>query len=99
MEPTTITLGGKSFTVRPLTMRQLRIVFPAFAKVGGALGPESVDAAVTIILAGISRDAPDMTTDTVLDLEAPVPAIIAAVRTIAEISGFAPAGEAPAAAT
>ena len=94
VEGATIRLGGVEYAVRPLTLRQLRSVLPAFAR-AGAIGTEhGVDAATEILAAALSRDHPEMTRDALLDTEVSVQDLAAAVTTVAKLSGLVSPGEA-----
>lgn len=100
---TAITLGGRSFTLRPLTLGQLRVILPAFARAAGLAQEESVDAAIDIIVAALSRDAPEITRAVLLESEILPADLIGAVDAIARLSGLvqqesALPGEAPASA-
>jgi hypothetical protein len=99
---TVITLAGRSFTLRPLTLGQLRTILPAFARAAGLAREEAVDAAIDILAAALSRDAPEITRAALLDWEMLPAELIAAVDAIARLSGLAaqepPPGEAPASA-
>ena len=91
----TITLAGVEYSIRPLTLGQLRIILPAFAK-AGALGQEgSMDAAIDIIVAALARDHGEITRALLLDTEMMPHELTAAVGEIARISGLIkPAGDA-----
>jgi hypothetical protein len=93
-EGATISLGGISYAVRPLTLRQLRSVLPAFARAGAIGADDGVDAAIEILAAALSRDHPEITRDALLDTEASVPDLAAAVTVVARLSGLASPGEA-----
>ncbi len=93
-EGATIRLGGADYAVRPLTLRQLRSVLPAFARAGAIGAEDGVDAAIEILAAALSRDHPDVTRDRLLDTEASVQELAAAVTTVARLSGLVPPGEA-----
>ncbi|HKT18011.1 MAG TPA: hypothetical protein VJR47_08220 [Stellaceae bacterium] len=99
---TPITLAGRSFTLRPLTLGQLRVILPAFARAAGLAREEAVDAAIDILAAALSRDAPEITRATLLGWEMLPAELIAAVDAIARLSGLvqqeAQPGEAPASA-
>ena len=99
---TAITLAGRSFTLRPLTLGQLRVVLPAFARAAGLQREEAIDAAIDILAAALSRDAPEITRATLLDWEMRPAELIAAVDAIARLSGLVQQemlpGEAPASA-
>jgi hypothetical protein len=85
---TTITLGGRRFALRPLTLGQLRRVLPAFARAAGLANEEAIDAAIDIIAAGLERDHPAMTRDTLLGFEMRPVDLIASVDAIARLSGL-----------
>jgi hypothetical protein len=99
---TVIALAGRSFTLRPLTLGQLRTILPAFARAAGLAREEAIDAAIDILAAALSRDAPEITRAALLDCEMLPAELIAAVDAIARLSGLAaqesPPGEAPASA-
>lgn len=99
MDSATVTFGAQALTVRALTLRQLRTVFPEFGKSGASSmpRPDGIDAAVEIIVAAAQRDQPGVTADAVTD--GSIPEIRAAMKTVLELSGLVPSGEAPAAAT
>ncbi len=96
MEPVTIRLGGADFAIRPLTLRQLRSVLPAFARAGATGAEDGVDAAVEIIAAALSRDHPEMTREALLDTQASVRELAEAVTAVARLSGLVAVGEAQA---
>lgn len=83
-----ITLGGRAFKLRPLTLGQLRVVLPAFARAAGLAREEAIDAAIDIIEAALSRDAPEITRAVLLEAEMLPAELIAAVDTIARLSGL-----------
>jgi len=97
---TTITLGARDYAIRPLTLGQLRIVLPAFARAAKLNAAEGVDAAIDILAAALARDHRDLTRDALLDLEATPHELASAVARIAELSGLVPkdgaTGEPPA---
>ncbi|HXP29711.1 MAG TPA: hypothetical protein VN832_01385 [Stellaceae bacterium] len=100
----TLTFGGQDFTVRPLTIGQLRAVGVGAAKLrqtaDDPVAAEGAwyDAMAEIISAALRRDHPEMTVEAVLALEADVPRLVEANRVILRLSGLVPAGEARAAA-
>ena len=103
--PSPIFFGERRFTIRPLTIGQLRAIGIGAAKLRQAPDdPVSAEAAwydgmAEIISAALIRDHPEMTVAAVLDLEADVPRLIEANRTILRLSGLVPAGEGVAAAS
>src|SRR5689334_24519437 len=76
----TIALGGSTFTVRPLTLRQLKVVLPAFTAVQSGQNP--VEAGISILHAALVRDHP-LSRDAIEDMEATMDEITAAVRVVA----------------
>ncbi|HEV8015216.1 MAG TPA: hypothetical protein VGP48_06765 [Stellaceae bacterium] len=85
---TTITLGGRSFMLRPLTLGQLRSVLPAFARAAGLAHEDAIDAAIDILAAALERDHAAMTRDALLGIELRPAELIAAVDAIARLSGL-----------
>ena len=96
IDPVTIHLGGADFAVRPLTLRQLRSMLPAFARAGAIGAEDGVDAAIEILAAALSRDHPEITRERLLDTEASVQELAEAVTTVARLSGLVSLGEAEA---
>jgi hypothetical protein len=95
---TTITMGGRSFALRPLTLGQLRRVLPAFARAAGLGNEDSIDAAIDILAAALERDHAAMTREALLGIELRPAELIAAVDAVARLSGLvsdeaAPVGE------
>lgn len=97
----TITLAGRDYKVRPLTLGQLRIILPAFARAGRIDADSGVDSAIDIVSAALSRDHAEITRDALLDMEVTPKELTGAVGAIALLSGLvagdAQAGEAGAA--
>jgi hypothetical protein len=85
---TTITLGGRRFVLRPLTLGQLRRVLPAFARAAGLAQEEAIDAAIDILAAALERDHAAMTRDVLLGVELRPVELITAVDAIARLSGL-----------
>ncbi len=94
-ETTTITLGGKQFEVRPLKLGQLRHLLDALDGMTGKSGGALIDAAAQVVAAGLVPAHPDLIADAVLDLEATIEELNAAVAAILSVAGLHPAGEAP----
>jgi hypothetical protein len=85
---TTITLGGRRFALRPLTLGQLRRVLPAFARAAGLANEDAIDAAIDILAAALERDHAAITRDILLGTELRPAELIAAVDAIARLSGL-----------
>ena len=90
----TVTLGGRGFEVRPLKLGQLRHLLDALDEMTGKSAGALIDAAAKVVTAGLAPAHPDLTADTVLDLEATIEELNAAVAAILRIAGLTPAGEA-----
>jgi hypothetical protein len=86
----TITLGGKDYSVRPLTLKQLRSVLPAFSRAAALGAEDGIDAAVDILAASLSRDHPEVTREILLETEILPAELAAAVSRIAQLSGLVP---------
>jgi hypothetical protein len=95
MTETVVTLAGRDFAIRPLTLGQLRVVLDVVAGLPGKSGGELVEAAARIIQAGLSRGDPSTTLDAVLGMEASLDEVNAAVGAILETAGLKPARLAP----
>ncbi|MDE2166539.1 MAG: hypothetical protein KGJ66_09410 [Alphaproteobacteria bacterium] len=87
---TTITLGSCDYAVRPLTLGQLRVVLPAFARAAKLNAADGIDAAIDILAAALARDHRDLTRDALLELEMLPAELAVAVARIAELSGLVP---------
>jgi hypothetical protein len=87
-EPVTITLGGRSFTLRPLTIGQFRQIYPAIFKGAGLASDEGYDQAIRCIAAALGRDHPEMTLDAVLGLETTTGELAAAFIAVMRLSGL-----------
>jgi hypothetical protein len=94
MPPTAITLGGREFAVEPLKLGQLRALLDALDDLSGKTGGAVVDAAARVIQAGLARAMPDLTLDSVLDFEATMDEVTAAVATILGAAGLSRAASA-----
>jgi hypothetical protein len=98
IEAITISLGEKSWEVRPLTLGQLRVALPALQEMGAVAERDSgraIECAITVVHAAVSRGDPAMTKEMLLNLECTFPDLIAATTAIASLSGLKP-GEAEA---
>ncbi len=97
-EPETITLGGKSWTIRPFTLRQLREIEPfSKAQASGEIG--SLEYMENVLAVALRRDHPDEIVG-LPDLEMTIGDIREAQASIMRLSGIAKElepGEAPAA--
>lgn len=106
MDNTEISLGGKTFTIKPLTIRQLTTILPIFIEQADKTLPERLLGRIKIIATALARDYPEMTEEVIMDTEAPMKHLSEAVRKIGLLSGILTedegaekAGEAPAGVT
>lgn len=90
MTATTITLGARDYAIRPLTLGQLRVVLPAFARAAKLNAADGIDAAIDILAAALARDHASLTCDALLEFEATPHELASAVARIAELSGLVP---------
>ena len=95
----TITLGGREFALRPLKLGQLRHVLDALDEMSGKSGGALIEAAARVVAAGLAPAHPDLDAAGILDLEASVDELNAAVAAILRVAGLRAmetgAGEAP----
>ena len=89
----TISLGGRQFALRPLTLGELRPVLDALDAASGASGGGLIDAAARLLLAGLAPSNPGLQLDDILGLGASLDDANAAVATILGAAGLVPAGE------
>jgi hypothetical protein len=90
---TKITLGGRDFSIEPLKLGQLRALLDALDDLSGKTGGAVIDAAARVIQAGLVRAVPDMSLDDVLELEATMDEVTAAVAVILGVAGLNRPGE------
>jgi hypothetical protein len=85
-----IRLGGRDFTLRPPTLGQLRHLLDALDQMAGASGGALIDAAAKLVAAGLAGAHPELTTGSILDLEASLPELNTAVAAILNLAGLSP---------
>ena len=86
MAPRTITLGERSWRVRPLTLAQVQAIEPLLAGSGNA---GTVAAAVAILRVALARDHAEAAA-TLEEVEAGAPAIAGAMTAVLRLGGFLP---------
>jgi|SRR5439155_14633123 len=91
----TITLGGREFALRPLTLGQLRHLLDALDAMAGASGGGLIDAAARLVAAGLAAAHPELTVEAVLDCAASLSELNAAVAAILQMAGLHPRELAP----
>jgi len=94
MQQETISLGGRRFELRPLKLGQLRPVLDALDHMSGASGGALIEAAAHVVAAGLAPGHPELDPDGVLDLEATVAELNAAVAAVLRVAGLHTVGEA-----
>ncbi|HTQ35262.1 MAG TPA: hypothetical protein VMI30_13935 [Stellaceae bacterium] len=92
MSEATISLGGRSFAIEPLKLGQLRALLDALDNLSGKTGGAVVDAAARVIQAGLARTMPELTLDAVLEMEATMDEVTAAVSVILSAAGLSRPG-------
>lgn len=85
-----LTLGGRQFTIRPLKLGQLRHLLDALEEMTGKSGGGLIEAAAKVVAAGLAPAHPELTADTVLDLEANIDELNAAVAAVLQMAGLRP---------
>ncbi len=91
----TVTLGGRSFEIRPLKLGQLRHLLDALDDMTGKSGGALIEAAAKVVTAGFTPAQPDLTAEAVLDLEATIEELNAAVAAVLRVAGLTPMEAAP----
>jgi hypothetical protein len=86
----TIELGGRSFEIRPLKLGQLRHLFDALEEMTGKSGGGLIEAAAKVVAAGLQPAHSGLTSEAVLDLEAGIGELNAAVSAILRAAGLHP---------
>ena len=90
----TITLGGREFRLKPLTLGELRPLLDALDAASGAVGGTMIEAAARVLHAGLAAANPGLVVDDLLALEATVPELNRAVAAVLQAAGLVAAGEA-----
>ena len=90
----TTTLGGRRFEIRPLKLGQLRHLLDALDDMAGKSGGALIEAAANVVAAGLAPAHPELTADAVLDIEATIEELNAAVAAVLRVAGLTPVGEA-----
>ena len=93
MTDTTLTLGRRDFTLKPLKLGQLRHLLDALDATAGKTGGALIETAAKVIAAGLAPAHPDVTADNVLDLEAGLDELNTAMAAVLELAGLKPLGE------
>ena len=98
----TITLGGRNFALRPLTLGELRPLLDALDAMTGKSGGALIDGAARLVHAALARGYPDLALDDILGLEASLDELNGAVAAVLRLAGLVrvdggPVGEAAAA--
>lgn len=91
----TIILGGRHFELRPLKLGQLRHLLDALDEMTGKTAGGLIEAAAKVVATGLAASYPGLTHEAVLDLEAGVEELNAAVAAILVAAGLKPREPAP----
>ena len=91
----TIALGDGRFEVRPLKLGQLRHLLDALEEMTGKSGGGLIEAAAKVVAAGLQPAHPGLAADAVLDLEAGIDELNAAVAAILRTAGLHPRDAGP----
>ena len=91
----TIAIGGRNFELRPLKLGQLRHLFDALEEMTGKSGGSLIEAAAKVVAAGLQPAHPGLGTEALLDLEAGIDELNAAVAAILRLAGLHPKELAP----
>jgi hypothetical protein len=86
----TVTLGGRQFEIRPLKLGQLRYLLDALEQMAGKSGGALIEAAAEVVTSGLAPAHPDLSANVVLDLEATIGELNAAVAAILRVAGLHP---------
>ena len=86
----TIALGGHEFTLRPFKLGQLRPVLDALDGMAGKSGGRLIEAAARVVASGLAPAHAELTAEAVLELEATVAELNAAVAAILRVAGLQP---------
>jgi hypothetical protein len=86
----TISLGGRQFELQPLKLGQLRRLVDALDRMSRQRGGGLIEAAAEVVAAGLAPAHPELTADALLDLEAGVDELNAAVGTVLRAAGLRP---------
>lgn len=93
----TMTLGGREFRLRPLKLGQLRRLVDALDRMRGQQGGGLIAAAAEVVAAGLQPAHPDLAAEALLDLEAGIDELNAAVAAVLRRAGLEPLPAPPAA--
>jgi hypothetical protein len=86
----TTTLGGRRFEIRPLKLGELCHLLDALDDMTGKSGGALIEAAAKMVAAGLAPAHPELTADAVLDIEATIEELNAAVAAVLRIAGLTP---------
>ena len=89
-----IELGGRRFELRPLKLGQLRHLLDALEEMTGKSGGGLIEAAAKVVAAGLQPAHTGLDAEAVLDIEAGIDELNAAVAALLRTAGLQP-GERP----
>lgn len=91
--PVTIELGARNFPLSGLSLKQVRAVTPKIVEMITAASQTdevALDLMLDIVATGLSRAYPDVTRDTLLELDGDYPALLRAASKIGQLAGLLP---------
>lgn len=89
----TVILGGRHFALRPLKLGQLRHLLDALDEMQNKSAGGLIEAAAKVVAAGLAPCHPGLTEAEILDLEAGIDELNAAVAAILAVAGLKPADD------
>ena len=84
--PKTIELGGKTWTVRPLNIKALKVLGDRVFRIG-EMTVEGYDAIVDVLFYGIKREHPEIDRD-LIEEWVDFPRLAAVAKLLMEVNGF-----------
>jgi hypothetical protein len=86
----TIVLAGVNYPVRPLTLKQIRDIFPVLSGLRGIdlNNPESINTLVGAVSTALMRDHQELTPEFILDQEVTVAELTSALRGVGSLAGL-----------
>jgi hypothetical protein len=86
-----VVLGGREFTILPLTLRQIRAIakqVPKLSNIDAAnINDENIDLFVDVLMNGMKRSYPQVTVDDILDLPMTMMELAQACTVVVEQAG------------
>lgn len=88
-EPTTVTIGEKTYVARRLTLKQLRGFLPVLAGLNGVSDPAVIlEKGVEAIAIGLTREGQTVTVEELWNAEASMEEVTTAINLLSELGGM-----------